>query len=143
MKKVILITGLIFLLLAPPALADEKIFYKEKTDDGMIMFKYFFKDHGEDEDDEHEEDHDEDDDHEDEDDATPTPYPTISPVPTLQPSPSISPVPTTEPTVSPTATPTPEPVLGDDTEGIHSVIEEIRELILQLVAYLQGLTDEE
>jgi len=83
MKKVILITGLIFLLLAPPALADEKIFYKEKTDDGMIMFKYFFKDHGEDEDDEHEEDHDEDDDHEDEDDATPTPYPTISPVPTL------------------------------------------------------------
>ena len=135
MKKAALALIFIFLVSAPGVLAHEKIFYKEKTDEGMVMFKYFLNDH---------EDHKGDDGDGDETPsptATPTPSETPSPTgeptasPTATPTPSESPSPTGEPTASPTASPTPD-VLGEEVEN---TIGGIRALIDQLIAFIRNL----
>ncbi len=136
MKKVALALIFIFLVSAPGVLAHEKIFYKEKTDEGMVMFKYFLNDHEE---------------HKGDDDGDETPSPTASPEPSESPSPSPTGSPTSSPTAtptpsespsespsptgSPTASPTPD-VLGEEVEN---TIGGIRALIDQLIAFIQNL----
>ena len=137
MKKVALALIFIFLVSAPGVLAHEKIFYKEKTDEGMVMFKYFLNDH---------EDHKGDNGDGDEtpsptsspdpsESPAPSPSGSPSPSPTATPDPSESPSPTGEPTASPTASPTPN-VLGEEVENTMGGI---RALIDQLIAFIRNL----
>lgn len=148
MKKTALVLTFIFLLLASPALADEKFFYKEKTDDGMIMIKYFSRDpkgkgNGAG------------------DETSPTPAPTTSPEPTTDPSPSADPSespdpsptsspsgdpsptadPTQSPDGSPTATPTSTPEVSSIDIGteVDTTVTGIRALINQLIEFILGL----